>query len=132
MDLDNTTNLSCIKILIRLARTNSETAERIVSHSSLMNGLMRQFERMGSVGDRKASLLFHFTFEIQIFIYYLNVIGTYSRLQKLQAFTLKLFRVLCTHGKRLIDQLYVFGLRSVLKSAVFVHDNSITVSASAY
>lgn len=53
MDLDNTTNLSCIKILIRLARTNAEIAERIVSHSSLMRCLMRQFERMGPVGDRK-------------------------------------------------------------------------------
>lgn len=57
------------------------------------------------------------------------MIGTFSRLQKSQAFTLKLFRILCMHGKRLIDQLYGFGLKSVLKSAVFVHDNSITVIA---
>lgn len=55
MVLDNTTNLSCIKILIRLARTNSEIAERIISQTSLMRCLMGQFERMGSVGDRKTS-----------------------------------------------------------------------------
>lgn len=41
-------------MLIRLARTNSEVAERIILQSSLMMSLMRQFERSGSVGDRKA------------------------------------------------------------------------------
>lgn len=57
MELDNTTNLSCIKILIRLARTNSEIAERIMTHTSLIKSLVRQFERVGSIGDRKTIYL---------------------------------------------------------------------------
>lgn len=75
MELDNTTNLSCIKILIRLARTNSEIAERIMSHTSLMECLMGQFERIGSVGDRKTIHSFILLkkvqkiFNFQIFIY---------------------------------------------------------------
>lgn len=40
-------------MLIRLARTNSEVADRIISQTSLMRCLMKQFERLGSVGDRK-------------------------------------------------------------------------------
>lgn len=59
-DLENTSHLSCIKILIRLARTSSEIAERIVSHTSLMGCLVRQFERMGSPGDRKTKHLYYF------------------------------------------------------------------------
>lgn len=56
LNLDNTTNLSCIKLLIRLARTSREIAERILSHSNLMDNLMKQFEKVGTTGDRKSLL----------------------------------------------------------------------------
>lgn len=47
LDLDNTTNLSCVKILIRLARTSREVAERILSYPNLINGLVNQFAKSG-------------------------------------------------------------------------------------
>lgn len=65
MELDNTTNLSCIKILIRLARTSEETAHKIISHSSLIKNLIRQFEKGGMSVDRKSSDM------IMMFVFYL-------------------------------------------------------------
>lgn len=50
MDLENTTNLSCVKILIRLARTSREVAEQILSHSNLINSLINRFNKAGTIG----------------------------------------------------------------------------------
>lgn len=49
MDLDNTTNLSCVKILIRLARTSREVAEQILPHSNLINSLINRFDKAGTI-----------------------------------------------------------------------------------
>lgn len=40
-------------MLIRLARTNREIAERILTHSSLVKCLIDQFAKVGANGDRK-------------------------------------------------------------------------------
>lgn len=53
--------------------------------------------------------------------------GAFSRIQKTQAFTLKLFRILCSYGDGFIDQLRNLGLRSILKSSIFLQENNITV-----
>ena len=39
-DLENSTKLNCIKILIRLARTNEKCCENILSHDALMKCLV--------------------------------------------------------------------------------------------
>lgn len=114
-----------MKILIRLARTSREIAERILSHSSLIRSLIYQFEKVGSTGDRTFNDYFC------SFLYNFNIFdvtpGTFSRIQKSKVFTLKLFRILCSYGERLIDQLHGYGLKSVLRSAIFVQESNITV-----
>lgn len=59
MNCDNTTNLSCVKILIRLARTSKAIAERIMSYSSLVKFLFNQFAKVGTHGDRKLIRIFY-------------------------------------------------------------------------
>lgn len=44
MKLENSTKLSCIKLLIRLARTNQTIADKILSHHELMKSLLHQFD----------------------------------------------------------------------------------------
>lgn len=53
MNLDNTTHLSCVKILIRLARTSREVAERILTYSNLVKFLINQFTKVGTAGESK-------------------------------------------------------------------------------
>lgn len=46
---------------------------------------------------------------------------------RVNIFTLKLFRILCSYGERFIDHLRSLGLVTVLKTAIFVQENSVTV-----
>lgn len=43
MRTDNSTVISCLKILIRLARTDKETAEKIFRNSELLHNCVREF-----------------------------------------------------------------------------------------
>lgn len=48
-------------------------------------------------------------------------------LNSTKVFILKLFRILCSYGVNSINRLRSCGLNSVLKTCVFVQENSITV-----
>lgn len=50
------------------------------------------------------------------------------RLQNMaKVYILKLFRILCAYGDRWTNALCGLGLDAVLKSCIFVQENSITV-----
>lgn len=53
MNLENSTNLSCIKILIRLARTSKAVAEKIAAHDDLMRSIIEQYTRVPQITDGK-------------------------------------------------------------------------------
>lgn len=59
----------------------------------------------------------------------MQFLGAFSRIEKSKVFTLKLFRILCTYGERSIDLLRGAGLKNVLKTAIFVQENNITVKS---
>lgn len=56
LHLENSTNLSCIKILIRLARTSKAVAESIVSHGDLLTSIFEQFDRIPQTTDSMCHL----------------------------------------------------------------------------
>lgn len=51
LNLENSTNLSCIKILIRLARTSKAVAAKIVGHADLLMAIVEQFNRIPQTTD---------------------------------------------------------------------------------
>lgn len=51
LNLENSTNLSCIKLLIRLARTSKAIAEKIVAHGDLLKTILEQFNRSPQTTD---------------------------------------------------------------------------------
>lgn len=53
LNMTNTTNLNCVKILIRIARTSEQIAAQILSRTSLIECLMGQFGFVVDSGDRK-------------------------------------------------------------------------------
>lgn len=57
LNLENSTKLNCIKILIRLARTSRSTAVNILSHNELMKALLRQFTYVPENIDSKLIFL---------------------------------------------------------------------------
>lgn len=108
-----------------MARTSREIAERILSHANLIDVLINQFEKVGITGDRKSNVSILHLVSLK---WTASLLGAFSRIQKANVYILKLFRILCSYGERFIDNLRGRGLKSVLKTAIFVQESSITVS----
>lgn len=128
MNLENSTKLSCIKMMIRLARTSKAVAEKIVGHKYLLQNIFDQFSSIPQTTDSKCML-----FDVWSNVNFVSLdshftVATIRMLSATKVVSLKLFRVICAYdGGVFIDRLRNIGLDTIVKNCVFVQENGITV-----
>lgn len=97
---DNSTVLSCLKLLIRLARSGEAVAETLFTDDLLRNVFTTFLPHLGSAASSSST------------------VGRFYGRPQYQA--VKLVRLVAAYGREWCDRMLQWGLWEVLKSYVFV------------